>query len=663
MDRATLRRATVAVLLVAYVVLAMAGSLDKSPAYDETAHLTAGVAYWRFDDYRLQPENGNLPQRWIALPVVLSGRYRFPTTNQPAWLSSDVWALGDQFGHELGNDLGGMLLRGRGMVALLGAALGLVVYLWSRELFGEAGGLISLTLCTLCPTMRAHGQLMTSDMAAALLLTLSVCSIWGLLHRVTAGRVVGGTLAIAALFLTKATAVLVIPMALAMVIVWLSAGGPIVLDLGGRGVKPRTVGTLAGRASVVAGLMAGCVAVTVGMVWVACGLRYSAFSDGSTAARFYRYRSLVTAAGLAGAPGGILRRLGEHRLLPESFLYGIAYVLAHTSRAAFLDGEYSLNGWRRYFPYCLLVKTPLPLFGILAAAAASWWPRRGDRRGPSLVYRATPLWVLLGVYWAVAIQSRLNIGHRHILPTYPAMFILAGGSAVWLGRRHPIAKVLVFGLLAWFAIESARSYPHDLAYFNEIVGRRQGYRHLVDSNLDWGQDLPGLKRWLDEHNRPGAGRRAVHLAYFGKGRPESYGIHAVRLPLLSVKDPVPPPLKGGIYCIGATSLQGLYARYPGRWNRDYEARYRTALAEIQQPAADEMEARLLSENYQCLRTARLMAFLRHREPLDEIGYSILIYDLTNEDVRIALTGPPAELDELSWTQREGVTRGDRKSDR
>src|SRR5207248_5064511 len=65
--------------------------------------------------------------------------------------------------------------------------------------------------------------------------------------------------------------------------------------------------------------------------------------------------------------------------------------------------------------------------------------------------------------------------------------------------------------------------PHYLSYFNVFAGGpAEGYRHLVDSNLDWGQDLPSLKRRLDA-----LGSRRPVLAYFGEAPPGAYGIRAV----------------------------------------------------------------------------------------------------------------------------------------
>ena len=90
--------------------------------------------------------------------------------------------------------------------------------------------------------------------------------------------------------------------------------------------------------------------------------------------------------------------------------------------------------------------------------------------------------------------------------------------------------------------------------FNQIVGgSANGWRHLVDSSLDWGQDLPGLAQWL-ERNNPGPSRASVFLAYFGTGDPRHEGmvVHTLsRLPRLGPEQPG-EALTGGIYCVSAT---------------------------------------------------------------------------------------------------------------
>ena len=114
------------------------------------------------------------------------------------------------------------LWQARAMNALLGVALGWVVFVWSRRLFGWRGGLVSLALYCFCPTLLAHGSLATSDAAAALFFSLAVAGVWTVLHRVTPWTLLGSSLAVGCLFLTKCSAALLLPMAGLLVLIRLT---------------------------------------------------------------------------------------------------------------------------------------------------------------------------------------------------------------------------------------------------------------------------------------------------------------------------------------------------------------------------------------------------------------------------------------------------------
>ena len=642
-------------LLLAHWVVGVSALRDKSTMFDEIAHLTAGYSYWRTEDFRLQPEGGMVPQRWAGLPLLVGG-YRFPSLDQEAWWKSDAYSLGYLFFYEEGNDVQAMLLRARAMMALLSLPLGILVYAWSRRLFGPTGAVVSLVAYAFCPTMLAHAPLVNSDLTATLFFTASIWALWAMLHRVTAWTVLRSALLVAGLFLSKNSSPFVLVMAVLLMAVRLAAKRPLPVALGAA-LEVRSPG---GQLAVFTGAALAHAVVVLAVIWAAHDFRYSAFRTAEPGRDTLGWETVVPIP----APVAFAR---EHRLLPESFLYAYAYALHYAqSRRAFLNGSYSVDGFWTYFPYSLAVKTPLPLFALLILAAAGAAARRragGDLAGrpagggpAGWLDRTAPLWILLAVYWAAMLRTHLNAGHRHLLPTYPAMFILAGGAGYWLEQRWQPARVLVVALLALFVGESLARWPDYLAYFNQLAGGpRQGYRHLVDSSLDWGQDLPGLKRWLDRHGL-GSGRDGtpVYLSYFGTGKPAYYGIEAKRLPgyFDEWRAREAYPLRGGVYCISATMLQAVFATVPGPWAVPYEESYQAALGELRRADASDPEtrARMLHEFatekaplFEQLRFARLAAYLRRREPDDHVGYSILIYRLSDDDVRRALLGPPPEL--------------------
>jgi hypothetical protein len=215
------------------------------------------------------------------------------------------------------------------------------------------------------------------------------------------------------------------------------------------------------------------------------------------------------------------------------------------------------------------------------------------------------------------------------------MFILAGGAALLWSRERKLFAFLVTFLMALFVMESALTRPNYLSYFNSLAGgNRNAHRHLVDSSLDWGQDLPALKDWL-KNNRV----QTVYLSYFGTADPDYYGVHAITLPGFPDSEEVMKDrmmLRPGVYCISATMLHSVYNIAIGPWNVVYESQYRKLLADT---SLTQPQVRLLNH----FQLARLCALLRKREPDDYAGDSIFIYRVNEDELNRGLYGQPAEM--------------------
>lgn len=652
-----LRRLVIGALLSLYALTAATAVRHKSMTFDELGHLTGGTSAWLTGDYRLFPQNGQFPQRWATLPLVALG-VRFPPLDQPAWWSSDLEALGHQFLFESGNDHDALLWRARLAMLPLGLVLGGLCYAWARRLFGVPAGLVALAVFSFSPSMLAHGALATSDLAAALTFTAALGAFWTVLHRATAARVAGSSLLMGLLFVTKFSAFVMVPVALGLVAIRVGAGRPLVWAGRVRRVTRDRGGLLLATGAIGLAHVAGVLLV----IWASYGFRHEVLRAPVPGRdRMFLGETLHTLSeGVAARP--VLVLAGDRRVVPEPYVFGLAHVLNRSGRfIGFLNGRYSVDGWWFFFPYCWLVKSPLGVFALLGLAMAAAWSAvrsaRSTRRVWRAAYRLAPLLVFSAVYWAAAIGSSLNLGERHLLPVYPAVFIVAGGAARWIGRGRIPATGLVAAALISICVESARIWPDYLSYFNALAGGpRWGYRHLVDSSLDWGQDLPALARWLTSEATGRRGHVPVYLSYFGASDPAHYGIEATQVHSYQDWRPVRPlaVLEGGTYCISATMLQSVYTRAPGPWSAVYEAEYQRGRRELEEagvgtrregglwPRTPVALDRVI-DHYDQLRLARLAAYLRHREPDDWIGYSILVFRLTDEEVDAALLGPPVEL--------------------
>ena len=636
-------------LALAHAVLALTALTEKSLTADEIAYLTAGRVYNQLGDYRLQPENGNLPQRWAALPLTL-GHAPLPPVSLESWPRADVWNYGHVFFYEQGLSSEEFIFLGRGMMALFSAATGLLVFFWSRALFGWRGAFLSLVLYVFCPSFLGHGALATSDVIMTFFFLAATGAWWRHLEKPGTGRAALSATVLGLACVTKFSAVLLLPMFALMAVVWLGGHGR-------PGERLAALGRL-GRIVVAHGIVAWAI------IWVFYGFRFSAFAPAYAAgAGFNRGDWPWILTGL-GWPAPVIGALRDWHVLPEAFLYGFAFVLQFArERGAFLNGEHRLTGWVSFFPYAFLVKTTLPLLGLVLLGAvqsmqAGWrsWHTSGPAAWGARLRPFTPLAALFAVYWATSLASHLNIGHRHILPVYPVLFIAAGVLGAWLDFRRPLAALFLSALVLWHVGESFWIRPHYLAYFNALAGGPiNGHRHLVDSSLDWGQDLPGLKTWLDQQP-PGA---PVYLSYFGSGEPGYYGIRARRLPFVNgFKIPQPwEKLEPGVYCIGATMLEHVYSPIRGPWTPELEKEYQwmrsfepafeiyrhdpLRRAAMDREASPEKWKRAWTR-HDLLRFARLCHYLRVRRPDAQVGYSIFIYRLSAAEIAAATEGSLAD---------------------
>jgi hypothetical protein len=456
---------------------------------------------------------------------------------------------------------------------------------------------------------------------------------------VTPIRLASCAIAIGLLFLSKYGAVIVLPMLLLMALVRALDPEPLVVGLAGTRSAERAGGKLAVLCGVL--LLAG--AVTLVMIWAAYGFAFRATHGASTPYNWARVEALHSVA------SRLVLLARDLRILPETWLYGLGYTFATIQgRVGFLNGAFRTTGWWWYFPYAVAIKTPLGTLGVMALAAlgalAPWLAGHRDssrHAGWIAVRRTAPLWILLVVYWAASLASHINIGLRHVLPTVAPAFVLAG-SAVRFGSRRA-GRVLLLGLLAATGVESAMIRPDYLAYFNVFGGGPDhGYRHLVDSNLDWGQDLPGLARWLVARREEGDAR-PCYLAYFGSALPAGHGVDCRPLPsFFDLRGSAPyPALEPGIYAVSATMLQSLHvpAEIQGAWTPEREQRLAQVGQALETMGGDDPRHAAAERLYARLRFARLMAALREREPDARIGHSILIYDLDERALATALGGP------------------------
>lgn len=559
--RSTSQR-TVAGILALFVVifsaLEIAAFTRTSATWDEPTHLTAGYAALAHGDYRVDPEHPPFLRMWAALPLLLMPSVALDTTTidrvEPGqWATSALFTYTHDVVYRQ-NDADRLIYAARGMMVVWGLLLGILVFCWVYEWLGLAAAALALTFYTLEPNIHAHAGLVTTDLGATCFVFGAIYFLWRTTRVSNLKNVVGVTTFTVLAALSKFSALLLAPIVVVLLIV-------------------ASRHRLGARSAIV-------LVLTIAIASVAATWAIYRFSYLPSATPDWRYRLQETE--LLGGRAvrdrvplttHLVTWIDDRALLPnvltQGFLLGQAKA---TSRATFLAGNYSNEGWWYYFPVAILLKTPtvlLTLFGVGIAVFAMQWRAYGST---NLCFIAVP-WLVWG---AAAVSSNLNLGVRHVLPMYPFMLVIAAVAGAWLLRHGRLGRAtLTIALVGWLG-EFVAAYPHTLAFFNQVAGGPAlGFEYLSDSNVDWGQDLKPLKAWMDRQ-----GVSTINLAYFGTADPEYYRMNVVHLPGSPFFAPsVSVRPKPGYVAISVSILNG--SNVETDWRPFYTSfRNRTPVADI-----------------------------------------------------------------------------------
>ena len=483
---------------------------NHSLTYDETAYLNLSIQ--SVHDGRLDP---NFPAMGIApLPALLTYVAPLALSRADVAPSTHRW--------EARRDAPQLIRRPRFLNSILiGVPLVVTIFWWLWRRHGLPAAALGGGVAALSPTLIAHGAIATMDAGLALFGTLAMAAIAWFANAPGTGRLLVCAIAIAAVMTAKYSGVFLLPVASAVFLL-----SSIRRHSGRRGmalVRPVLRDVIVPSALLVV--------LTLPLWWAGHLFARVPPPDGSVSPRN-------------------LAQLAD-TLAPVA---GLRYQLAHVKNGgeAFLAGQHSTDGWWYYFPLTFLIKsTPaeLALAAVLAIAliAALRHPWRSLTRLDSslqcLLLAASLLaWLL--------VNSRLNLGHRYMILMYPILII---ASSDWIARRLRDKRVYlaaaIGSLLILQAVSSLTIAPHHFEYVNRFAGGpKNAWRMLADSDLDWGQDLPSLRRYLEQH----ADER-VALKYFGSGRPEAYGVDVAEIRHLRAQ-----PDAYTVLALSATYLNGLY---------------------------------------------------------------------------------------------------------
>jgi hypothetical protein len=246
------------------------------------------------------------------------------------------------------------------------------------------------------------------------------------------------------------------------------------------------------------------------------------------------------------------------RLIPEAYAAGLMQFHARSiDRPAYLMGTAG-DASVMYFPIALAVKSTASGVLIVMAALAVMCRRALSGRAETAWWIAT---IPAGLYFAVACLGGMNLGVRHVLPTWTVALGVGAAAVTVACGGHRWRSVLVGLLILISVIESAAWSGSRIGFFNRVaLAIAPKAFWLADSNLDWGQDLPALRRWrLANPDGP------LLLSYFGTADPSAYGLRYENFPpgypFASTLDALQTLVErhpDGFVVMSLTWLQGVY---------------------------------------------------------------------------------------------------------
>ncbi len=457
MDRSVAHRIALALLIVAFAI-DVTSMWRMSQTYDEGGHLQFGTNVLTKAD--LTAWNQSMPVSALnALPVVTARHFGVALSPRAE------------------------LMLARLPTVCFSLLLGALVYLWSSELFGVVGGLISLGLYVFDPNIIAHSRLVTTDLPCALSMMAAVYLFVRCLKSPSTGNVAAAALATGLAQLTKQTALLLFPVFLVLVVLKIlgqrrtAAANPPAMRVGAR------------RAAVHGILFS---AIVLAVLNAGYGFRTS-MTTGQTL-------PIISFSPTRGQYETVVRSFPNLPIpLPtayvESLIIGSYYNESGRGHGPnYLLGQRSQMGWWYYFPVALSLKAPLALF-IAVAISVVLWTRAAGR---GWIDEAAMVLSVGSVFLFFTFFCTVQIGIRYVLPMFPFLCVFCGRLGTVFTLPHArVFRIATAAVLSWFVVSSVSYHPYYLSYFNEAIGSRKSmYKYLADSNVDWGQNDYVLARYI-----------------------------------------------------------------------------------------------------------------------------------------------------------------------
>jgi 4-amino-4-deoxy-L-arabinose transferase-like glycosyltransferase len=549
---------------------------EKSITWDEAAHIAAGISAWHTGDFHVFVHNPPLVRQLATIPLLAMGVH-VPLGEGWQWGRGTV--LMNEMAYAYPGRFHNLVMAPRAVILFIMLFFGALLWHDAHTRFGRFAGLVCVALYSFQPMLIAHGSIATVDAASAFFFYIAVRTFirfhqrgWNWTRASLMGLALG--VAFSAKF-TNVTLLIIMP----VLAVILRSRGP------GTFIRSRK-------------MIGAFLQLGLAMFVVLFVINVSYGFDGT----FHRLDSHNFKSRSFSLLASFLP--GSTRVpLPYRLVEGFDSQSEVNETQGWLKTKsYWMGRWVRgrvvfLFPWLVVTKLTIPLIVLVAVSVGLRLYqrlRRGTKKGGDRIWAAYATVIL--IHFVIISNMAGSMTFRYLLAIVPFLILLGSEAAENLSSLAPIKwrlrEIILIITLCSSLATAALDCPHYLAYNNAFLGGTERARKLdADACSQWGQDLIGLKKWMDRN----APAEKLYLICSNPVEPHFYGLDG--------EIPLPEPA-------------------PGIWAVTYKQMSRPDLYGINVVKNSKMMIIESKEPY--------LDWLKSEKPIDRVGRTLLIYRIADK---------------------------------
>ncbi len=563
----------ITLLLFSIIVQGVWSALHNSTVWDELFFIGEGKAIFSTGNIRRMVASDHPPLSYYinSIPLI---PLKF---DEKIWQNDKAWEIGKEVLFESSYDPKFILFISRIPFVLLSVILAFFILKWATELYGKKSGIVALLLYSFNPAIIGYSSLAVADFTVAMMIFIATYYFWRLIKKPSKKNLLLAGIFFGLAQLSKITAIMLYPLFIVI--------GAIAVYEKESNLKSKTL---------VKNLL---VIFIIGfvLIWAFHMFQFGTIK-GSLVPVYYSEKAREE---LSKIPiiSDYLLFIYDKVPLPASTYVGMIGHIFYAStqdKTGFMLGEIVDNQVWYYGILTFIIKTNFSflLMLILLLFLHKKLPKKDFITNASLILP------IIFIFIIFSITSKTS-GINHILTIYPFLSVLASNivNAPANIKGKNIFNAAIPILLISYAVSTILIAPYYLSYINILGGGpNNAYKIVVGSNIDQGQDLFGLKKFMEKNKID-----KIKLSYWGSIDPRYYGI----------------------------SYEYLPSPYFQPWQNNY-----TSVVISPPNVSEDCSKRkgLIAISITNLQNAHLLNrtcynWLKKYEPIEKIGYSIFVYNI------------------------------------